>query len=697
MAIYIHTVRIYLDTAPAGNADIGLYAVGGGNSQLRWAEIDLSSYSPTLAWKSGVIVPGGIGDITESIDLRRSGGLSRAGDVMVQVANTLSVSGSWTQFDKVLSDADIDLQNLLGEIRRFEISAGALVDADGTVIYTGKAEDINWTEKIMSIKLQTARKNREAYLGTQSEVAGGGTVDIPVTLGTMYPQQIEDERRDNFGAMVRTENTDELYLEGTEIWLASAVRMVRFRPNKPLQAYPVVGDNGAVPPLEYAVKVGESVKWYDDAGVEITVGAPSLDNLIGRVLRVVDGDGQGEYRVITLARVDIDNTPTVIDVTIADYFETTLAGNATATATDNSWVEIRTASIKYALDVWECRNWLNEEGTPVGEPEPRAYDPQSSVKVSALDTTTDVQTEAAAWARVPEQTFEDDSGKQNDMVLRNRSLHEDSGRVKDVVITPCSSIEWLSDTDLSDWSIDAPVHGSWIKLRDGAYGSSEEAPSAYLTTEEGAVGLGTDRNYATRAGITIYEQGSKTQEHYPGVIACLLRLPNPPDGFDFDSVYIGIDGWATIPRASDGVSANLYLQHQNWMGPVVQDLKVNITQGVSNITLTYGSLLDEYYTSHRPSRNNRWFYWADSSISEVYNVSGHATFQLDGVTDVAAYRALDVVLFALRVSYVRDNPLTGDVFEAYLRDCAVIFGKRVGIKDKMYTGIRGRIYGDTWD
>lgn len=168
MSVYIFGVRIYLDSVPsvANASDIGLYTVSGENSVFRWIESDISSYSPTYTWKINILKPEPFDKITESVDLLESGNLPRIGGGKVRIINTISYGGAYTQLDDILESNSLRLNGLRLDIVEFEVSAGSLIIADGTIRARYICGDPSWNEKEFTIPYDNAFLKRKANLAT---------------------------------------------------------------------------------------------------------------------------------------------------------------------------------------------------------------------------------------------------------------------------------------------------------------------------------------------------------------------------------------------------------------------------------------------------------------------------------------------------------------------------------------------------
>ena len=196
MAKRIRGVAIYLDSAIDETADIGLYAVEGGNSVIRWIEADISSYSPTDTWKTDMLVPDWFEEITDGYDGTYGGTIGEVGMAGIRAVSAVTVGGIKRPLYKVLASLNVRLNGLRCDLVEFEISGGALVDPDGTVIFRGECGEAEFDEYVTTIHIQTALLNRRANLGTlinevDFPMASKDLIGkpVPLTIGEFTPER----------------------------------------------------------------------------------------------------------------------------------------------------------------------------------------------------------------------------------------------------------------------------------------------------------------------------------------------------------------------------------------------------------------------------------------------------------------------------------------------------------------------------
>lgn len=179
-------VRIVLRDAaspvPANNP-IGLYNVSGDNSEFRWAGYDHTD-STGKVWRGDMLVQGGVSEIRESSDLRRTSEFTKIGAFECIVSN---VEQLW----KTLDDDDIGLYRLLIE------SYDLFGDTDGTdnrtetVFFTGYITGVQWGVTSFTISAESVISSRFYNLSRTSEVSGKF---IPVSFGELeFTKAVSDD------------------------------------------------------------------------------------------------------------------------------------------------------------------------------------------------------------------------------------------------------------------------------------------------------------------------------------------------------------------------------------------------------------------------------------------------------------------------------------------------------------------------
>lgn len=725
MAKYIFAVEIVFprDISISNGNDIGYYYAT--PAHFRWIENDISSYTPTVPWSYGILAPTGVGDSMDKVNIERTGNVPVSNLFSIIVTNTLLYNAVYTQLDKILFDNDVSLNGLLCKIIRFEISSGALVDADGTIESQGFIEDVQWTEKTFVINVSRPGFKRRANMvtkvnTTQFPDAVGDMIgkDIPVTMGVFKPEYSANNITWNgFAKFQRTANratkfeTDDNY-----IFAGSApstdLRLLTLTDEQGTKAFPVVGDDGNDVPIIYDIQIGTSVLWWIGSTQQFSVTL-ELTNLIGQYIKVIKGSGEGELRLIEDAEVVVDGggDGPIIKITIADYFEDILIGNVTATEEDNSWVNIVDFDSFYQADMWRNNNYLDVDGAylPDYEVDPFYYENKKDTEViipgfsevltgdaqtltiaDQIVDSSDVKEDMAQFFALPRYAFTSDPGFP--IIYPNPTLFKRSpSELSSFLVLP------FDDVILSDLSSSALTdkwqQANFSKEVDGWYQTGGDS-TVTISVLTGTIANLSDKNHTTHWD---YEVASISEGSYVHVL--FLKLPDYPLNFKFDSAYLGYNARA-ISDSTDVNSLEFYLEVKRrfFMGTasteVLEDSDpINV---ISGDYFLIESLPDFYFTSS-PTTKNKYFYtnqeFVYDAAQENAYLTGYSLFPLPSITDENSYK--DTHELGLFSSLIAADAGSIDVVLAQY-ELALILKKTISIRNEMYAPLAGRVYLETW-
>jgi len=695
VSIYIFGFRIYLDSDPtvANASDIGLYddADNGSNQVFRLIEADISSYSPTYTWKTGILKPKPFGDFQENVDFSYGGNLTSVGGTNINATNTLIYNNSFTQLDKILDDNNLRLNGLRGDVVRFEVSGGSLTAADGDIVFRGICGEPSWNETVFSIPLETSLLKRRSNLATviNNEDYPDASPDIigkivPVTFGEFKPEyDVNDNVLWNgYTKFVRVANKESIYEnyakrtlnEDEKITLellASPERVVG------LKIFPVVGGGVAFAAgaavLMYKIQLTQwGVIWEKD-GVQITTGVHSLTYFENKYVFVIEGIGQGKYRKITSAQVDLDSSPFIIELTIADYFEETLHGNATATATDQSWIETIDIARQYQSDVWQCHNYLDENGKKITTGiNFYSYDSPQKAKVTTENTDAIIEEKPTGFYRLPSYAYEI-SGNINNKVTINVSLFNNNpDSMNSFLIFPAKEPELITTTDEL---VDFGDSTAWFKHADGIFKFPEVTNLTSFLSDYFISRL-IDKKHNTLSRLRTLGPAASIRI----LLALKFKLPDYPKGFEHDGVYVGIRNRVT----GLGINFDVDIKWLRFMGDATSI--VNIGKRTNVIV---EDILDSYYSSSYDSNNLRFYFELDNATQ----LTGYTNFEISNIDTIEQYNSLEKIgLFITNtLGFTQPHNYNIDLYQL-----AIMFRKEVSIKDAIYSPFRGRIYGAKW-
>lgn len=712
MATQIFGIKIILDdytrsAVVAADASIGLYNVASANSELRWYQADISGLSPD--WCETMIAEKGIGKYSREIKLDDGGNIAQPGTASVIVKNT-------AKFDNTIKGLSIYLQGCAFEVWLFTDSTPARQ-------WSGIIDGIERTARTYTISAKGFHEKRIANIGTlitdsaYSNPESQGTM-IPVSFGKFVPEfDGEDALRNTYAKFVRTNNERSIFQISHVMTLdvGTVIRLTCAGSAAGRMSFPIIGNDGDDPPIMYKMQILDDdpteVATWTQAGLPIS-GTYSLDYFVGKYIHVVKGTGEGQYRKISAAQVIIDtdaiNTRT-IELTLANYFPDTLAGNSTATASGQSWVQIETINMDFECDKWPCKDFLDIDGASATLPDIFGYGSKQSSTTDADDKVT-IHNSQKMFYEIPKYAFEEIGSSNNGLTLRDKFGKGDVDTIYSHSIIPFDSIEPYSGA-LTRWKLSSGdnVFHDFHEKEDGIYTSIDDIslvsarfiPSAnYYSSTERAKCL--DRDLATSWGFTV-------DTFYPGDVslglALKLKFPQIKQNVDFDSVAFMIALTCSCGGFVDGElyesGTGVKLRAKPWKGysafALVESDGDDFWFPTPFLPLDGGflySYLDQYCGG---SSNNKYFYYVNpvSGNNDDQVLGGIERYKIDGIDDVAKYRTLQNALIWLYVHYfltgVDDPSLTVNLFE-----CAVVFLKTLSISEAIYATCSARIYNDTW-
>jgi hypothetical protein len=715
MAQYVFGIRFYLRSAVAQDTSVGIYTVGGSNSQIRLIEDDISALSPTVAWKSGLLRENAPFDaFEESMTLDDGGCMPEIGGSTVHIANG-------AQFDKTITAAGINFVGLVTEIVMFEIVNGALVDPDGTVFRRRIADAPSWDEYDYAIPLKDARIKRRANLSTlistttypnaEGSVIGKST---PVTVGKLWsPIGIDGLfTRNSFAKLIRVANKQTTFCNNEYTYHGQSM----FTP-KDQYVFPLVVMATGGAPLTYGIQLGTALlyPYTEDDVIQWT----------DYYMYIVEGDGSGEYRKIT-SYVRPWST-LILTVTVSDYFSKTLQGNTTATATGQAWVSFVKISRQYLADEWPCIGFLDDVGNPVvnGQNAIYAYSDDKNVTVAATNTKTPVQVESWDFRKIPEWAFAANLAG-NLLTVDLKYFNGSIDQVESVIIIPCKNVglfgdgnvpndkdmtPFITDDDIFEWNhyrqipFNIPGYFSERGFSDYA-GFLHVLPYMHPETLPYTI----DKN-----GLTAWQCQVNTNsvwilgsEHVDYAFALYAIPPTISNQLLFDNVYFMIKSDSTT-QTQPGVTGNFHcnarIVYTRFLGNANAILPTATGDWYYDLGNNYalppdelGEIKDQLDSYLGDATNNKNFFLDVPVTSGVHLICGKGKFQIPGITDIRTYQSIQSFLLCVHHKYDTTYQARA-VWNVY--ELAVMFQKSLSISDAVYAQFSGRNFGgatlDTWN
>ena len=649
-----------------------------GNSVFRWVQ---NAVTDLTGWVGGMIVMNGIGNWTREIELRFGGNVAFPGVCSVTVKNTDS-------FYNTIRDKDVLFEKALFQI--YEIN-----DTTPTRRWTGFCEKPRWGSKSYDISAIGMQAMTDADMAKKINLADYANADkkflgknLPVTLGRMTNTYDVDGNVTSIGLAqcfrVAKENKT---LYGTQITDGTSAS---FDPNE-ISIFPIVAPSvSSALTLEYTIKVGTSKN-----------NTPSVyPTLTDYYIKVVSGTGEGEYRKISVASFDEDNFE--LDITIDKYFPETLQGNATATATDQSWVSLVKISSYHVVDHWPCKAFLTELGAEIStsylelfqlSDRPEVEIPADGGDGERLVVETGGDDE---YYRISENSFSILDSDYNSFELLPEYLSKDPETVVSIIFKPCVSPSWFSRTqylDVTGYDIGG-IGENAFRIQPGLYGMENRGvgpvfPNGNMQIAyDGLPENVTNRSVSNHAAATFswgdaYDAGNPTSKAY---LIFEAGLPKISKKLKFDKIYIGINA-DLIQDTSTPFAEKFNFGFDRWIGNGVQVHNSSKTTSTAR-AITFP---DSYWV---PAAELADRYFFVSQDDESY-LSGYSSIELTGITTYEKYQELDFVTL-IGYANVNNTVATKPSFTWKIYNVAFMFVQNAKLSETLYTAMSGRIFNDTW-
>ena len=646
-----------------------------GNSVFGWIQNDISGLSGN--WKSGIIAKNGINKFGRAIELIRGGNTAQSTTSGVSIKNT-------SLFWNSIKDIDVYINGLRVEIYEFQ---------NTTPIrrWSGKCEQPTWNAKTYNIRFKSFHSSRitnatKRINNTDYPNASGDLLDqpIPVTIGEIKPVFDDNDNvgYNGYAKFIRTaDNIDTFKIEGSN---EIGDYTLQGDPTD-LSVFPIVGNDGENPTKVYKAKIGlTGLQWYQGATL-LTSGSYPMSFFDDYYFHIVEGEQSDQYSKISDVYVDIDNDPTLLVATVNDYFKANLAGNGTATATDNSWLSLDKINRDYQVDIWPCKNYISNTGVSLTNgTELYAYDSARSAKFdvsgSAETVQTDVDETPIQFLRLPQYAYEDSQSGNNNILQIDVKLFDGSpDKMDSFLVLPVSDPVLSGETGAtiqSNWSIGGAT--TLVKVENGVYSSSPG--SIVVNSKSGTVDNLIDKDIDTNLSYDLSGTNSRL------VFIITANMPDFPKNFRFDNVYFCVKSSATN---ADRLQTFQILKWRRFIGSPRGILEQN---WLGNADVFIDNILDEYYTTN-PLTSNRGFYSDGKyTISGDNYYFGYYNTELSNINTEDLYNSVKELAFVFESV---EGLSRDEVYTVY--ELVVLFRKSISIKKAIYSPFQGRIFNDTWE
>lgn len=650
------------------------------SSQFRWIQNTVSGVSN---WNTDMLIKKSLGKIIKSADVERGGAVADIGGVSVKVKNV----------DKLWKDLDDQTLSLIG--MRFEVVY--FLDSTEYILFDGIINSYpKWDVKYYSISAAKPRNKRNALLSNELDTVNYNLDEGSSQIGKMIPVTF-GEWKDKPAKFIRSADEVEKIGVGTaEIKLADNVKVafLDVEIGKIRDAFPIVGDDGASPPLTYTVKLGTVSAWFDNnLAPLIRTGQYTLSYLIGGYIDVIEalttsGDSTNTKRVIENAIVDFDADPTGSDIilTVSEYFPNDLGGNATATAANQCWINIVLIDREYTVDVQPCLGYLDNAGSSITK---NLYLYSYIGEQKIVDTI--IQTSPFSYRLLPQYGYIDtQSGNKNMLEISVSMFGTGIDQMDSFYIFPVTDVEFGA---VSTWGSELTT--CTYKIIDGFYGSQFTQPlyPANLSINNDSANIlnVVDKDKTTYWNPVVTITGGAITEDIQVATVIQFSPPDIPSDLQFDNIYFGIRSHFTVTH--DGAGRTIvHVVCPKW-SRFIGAKNAIITQtytGSSGDGVVMRDILDQYFTVSDTTKN-QYFYIETDTDQRKY---GYTIFGISETT-VEEYNAIEKIGL---YHYFFTGILAPDTIVSDIKvyELCVIFKKSISIKEEIYSYFRGRVYNDTW-
>ncbi len=664
-------------------------ALVNGNSVFRWVQ---NTVGGLTTWVGGIIVDKGIKAWTKTIDLKRGGNIAQAGACKVVVNNT-------AKFWNTLKTKSIYFNGLRCEIYEVQhtYSGGGANQITLVRRWSGICQKPKWDTKQYGIPMVGYHNKRIANITKKINLkdypnATGDLLDtpLPAAFGEVYPRFDANNNLiyNGYYKFIRTANKEEPFtiISGTNS-LTDTISMFADYPPSGLgtgfQHFPVVGSEGTANRLKYSIQLANLITWYNSGTPQASGTLDVTDFFIDKYIDIIEGTGSDKKRSIEQAIVDIDTDSAIVDITVKDYFEDVLAGNATATADEQTWVRFSKIYRDYTVDTWPCKNFLDENGAAVTAGlNLFSFTNTKKAKVTTENTDAVVEEKPLQFFRLPQYAYEDSgSGNKNDISIDIKLFDGTPDQMNSFLIVPTKDPEFITGTgEVADFGIS----GVWFLETEGVFKFPNNSVDVTLTPAEPAFFNNmSDKSHTTSGRLLTAGQASTTAL----LFAMKFQIPDYPKQFSHDDVYIGIkSNFEETDGSGSQHDLEFDIKSLRFLGDAVGIVDLTVATRYGYLNPDVEDIYDNYFTSGFDS-NNLGFYYNHPS-----EYTGYENFKIPNIETIEKYKSLQRIgLFCEIPAHAQPND-----FDINIYQLAIMFRKSISIEDAIYSPFQGRIFNDTW-
>jgi hypothetical protein len=640
LALIIH-VPLNLET----NEALGIYNIGS-TCQIRLSETELYL---SLHYTHGYIAKDGVGAITHNSDFSTGGNTIHANDVSITLVNK-------NKYHKALLQLGINLTGLKVQIREYIGTPSAQSSVSADDIFTGFISDLEWDSTTISFNLKSnLAEARRANLGKvitkethpYAPDSNLGKI-LPVMFGNSDPLNgrfFTIPRTNAKNIMIRVVNFDVQNNYGEQI------------PGYPPEMFEFPAYD--TPPSGYdgVIAVGQVGLSY----------VPSQETFEGKYLLCIEGDSgsaegtgnQDKYRKILscwVERMTDRFDQCIVTFVTQDYFPKTVIGNHSFNADKQHWFKLFEIVMEYETGASPISGFFDSTTGVKLSQFPEIYGKVGDAIKRILSHGCDIQS------------------ANNKLIFNPRIFNGSIDKLLSIDTTPITDISIYKGDNLDVWGLtgyskldkypSGKIEGAYFKP---TWGSADND-----SVESGAANI-YDRSLSTYFNYTLSAIKSVNEI----VIPLILKLPEIPQGIEFNNVYLGIKANILIAGNYTLDSSKFIVKKRGHYRPFED---VATKSGINYYTpgVSISSLPDYYYNPPLNNKNKDFFVQAESS-SEL---TGYEAFSLK-VTSRDEYESIEELCLVI-YSDMNSNTSSNYNLDIKIYELAVIYQNEQDIEEKIY-------------
>jgi len=630
--IDIFGIKIITNYETINYESIGLYAVSGANSEIRYIETELTGLSES--WKSGFLFANSFPTFSKSGSFVRGGNTIQLRSSTIRIKNT-------NRLQAILESDDYKI-NLIGasvEIVEFR-GADESTITETRNIFTGTIDSVKWSSTEMEIDVvPSRRKLRRSNIVTEG---------IPVSFGK------SDPANSRFFKIPRTKNIEQDISSG-DIAGSGAVAHI-----PKMSLFPEFEYHSETDEIKISFRIGEYTGLSEEELESALIGNFIVVEETGTETQLLDGIHR---KIVEYLGRDViwgpDHHPGyIVQVTLQDYLPVKPEGSIDGNHENQVWYKIKHIEIEYQTETANTQGFYDSEtGEAIDFPE--LYTKEDEKLVRVLSTACDI------------------NKIENRIIINPRMINSDANQIQTLHIEPIKTLSEYTADDLSGWGI-----SDTLKLASGFY--RYRIGGNWSVSNYSGIGSDTspvyDRDHSTNCHYSI-DFSSSLINYF---VAFRFLFPDIPDNLKFDNVYLGIRGNSVIlnPNLPSFDSGSFIVKTRGHVGRLKTRIdadQVVFHPGTVLNAVAIENLPDFYYKTDRQTGNNAFFISQENESA----LTGLEKFDL-GISNRDEYNNITECLILIKKFLIPTATNRTGTEVTSIHQLALIFENQAKLGDAIY-------------